>query len=203
MNNKEIAEIYNQTFGGLTLFYRDTTLSEDLISKYKAGQILFERGFTDMSFKSGGLSSNCRYLIASAFGKDVSSIMPDTIEFGHIMLGSGAFFKVLDVYKIGDKSQIFLLNIPENVIGFFQKATSSVENDIVIKARENFDSKINSEPLTELQKNEWKDRTQFPIGMNEKGEFFFGMDNTSNSDTKNILQKENKSWWKFWQKLKY
>ena len=83
-----------------------------------------ERGFTDMSFKGGGISTNCRYLIASAFGKDVSSIMPDTVEFGHTMLPSGAFFKVLDIYNIEDKSQIFLLNIPENTAEFFDKATS-------------------------------------------------------------------------------
>jgi len=198
MDTKEIAEIYNQTFGGLTLFYRDTTLSENLISKYKIGQILMERGFTDMSYKGGGITANCRYLIASAFGKDVSSIMPDTIEFGHTMLGSGAFFKVLDIYKIGGKSQIILLNIPENVAEFFSKATSSVENDIVLKARESFDSKINAEPIAELQKKEWKDKTEFPIGMDENGVFFHGMKNTASSETKNDQSKENKSWWKFW-----
>ncbi|MCK8482319.1 hypothetical protein [Psychroserpens algicola] len=198
MNNKEIAEIYNQTFGGLTLFYRDTNLSEDLISKYEIGQILLERGFTDMSFKGGGISTNCRYLIASAFGKDVSSIMPDTIEFGHTMLPSGAYFKVLDIYKVDGKSQIFLLNIPENVTEFFYKATSSVENDIVIKARESFDSKINSEPIAELEKDEWKNRIEFPIGMSEKGEFFNQNLTKNNSEIKTNSLKENKSWWKFW-----
>lgn len=42
MDNKQIEEIYNQTFGGLTLFYRDILLMEDLISKYKVEQILIE-----------------------------------------------------------------------------------------------------------------------------------------------------------------
>lgn len=198
MDNKEIAHIYNQTFGGLTLFYRDTTLSEGLISKYKIGQILMERGFTDMSFKGGGISTNCRYLIASAFGKDVSSIMPDTAVFGHAMLGSGAYFKVLDIYKIGEKSQIFLLNIPENATEFFSKATSSVENDIVLKARESFDSKINAEPIAELKKNDWIDRTKFPIGMNEKGAFFYAMEHPASSVIKDNPSKKTKSWWKFW-----
>jgi hypothetical protein len=71
MDNKKVEEIYNQTFAGLTLFYRDTTLSETLISKYHVGQILTERGFTDMSYKGGGLATNFRYLIASAHAKDL------------------------------------------------------------------------------------------------------------------------------------
>jgi len=120
MDNEQIEEIYNQTFGGLTLFYRDTTLSENLISKYKVGQILTERGFTDMSFKGGGLATNFRYLIASANGKDLSAFNPNSEQFGHILLSSNAFFKVLDIYKIEDKTQVFLLEIPETAIDFLQ-----------------------------------------------------------------------------------
>ena len=108
MNNTEIEEIYKQTFSGLTLFYRDTTLSEGLISKYQIGQILTERGFTDMTYKDGGLVTNCRYLIASANAKDLSAFNPDSKQFGHVLLTSNAFFKVLDIYKIGNKTQIFL-----------------------------------------------------------------------------------------------
>lgn len=78
MGNKEIEDIYNQTFGGLTLYYRDTTLSDILSSKYQVGQILTERGFTDISFKGGGLATNFRYLIASANGKDLSAFNPNS-----------------------------------------------------------------------------------------------------------------------------
>lgn len=173
MDNKKIEEIYNQTFGGLTLFYRDTLLAENLISKYHVGQILTEPGCTDMTYKSGGLVTNFRYLITSANGRDVSSIVPETIKFGHVMLKSNAFFKVLDIYKIGDKKQVFLLEIPETAIDFFANATSNIENDITEKARENFDTKVNAEPIPELQMQEWKDRTEFPIGMNHKGELFY------------------------------
>ena len=173
MNNTEIEEIYKQTFSGLALFYRDTTLSEGLISKYKIGQILTERGFTDMTYKDGGLATNCRYLIASANAKDLSAFNPDSKEFGHVLLTSNAFFKVLDIYKIGNKTQIFLLEIPATAVDFFANVTINIENDITKKAREGFDTKINSEPIPELQTQDWKDRTEFPIGMNEKGEFFY------------------------------
>lgn len=127
MDTKQIEKIYNQTFSGLTLFYRDTELPESLISKYEVGQILQERGFTDMSYKGGGLTSNFRYLIASAHARDVSAINPDSAEYGHVMLQDNSCFKVLDIYKIGDKTQVFLLEIPENTTEFFKTHSSSVE----------------------------------------------------------------------------
>lgn len=203
MDNKQIEEIYNQTFGGLTLFYRDTTLSESLISKYQIGQILTERGFTDMTYKGGGLSTNFRYLIASANGKDLSVLNPNSAQFGHIILLSNAFFKILDIYKIGNKTQVFLLEIPENSVDFFANTTSNIEEDIIKKARESFDNKINVDPIPELQTEEWKQRTEFPIGMSDKGELFY-QSNTKNevlNEKTNKIQTESeqeKPWWKFW-----
>ncbi len=208
MDNKQIEEIYNQTFSGLTLFYRDTTLAENLTSKYQVGQILTERGFTDMSYKGGGLVTNFRYLIASANAKDLSAFNPDSKQFGHVLLSSNSFFKVLDIYKIGNKAQIFLLEIPAVAVDLFTNATSSVEEDITKKARENFHTKVDLQPIAELQTNEWKERTEFPIGMNDKGEFFFQSENKT-STTKSKTQLENtmkidnqiqqkKPWWKFW-----
>jgi hypothetical protein len=194
MENNEIEKIYNETFGGLTLYYRDTNLSEDLISKYQIGQILIERGFTDMSYKGGGISSNCRYLIASAFGKEAPRFMPSFKECGRIMLKSNSFFKILDIYKIEDKTQIFLLNIPENYVDFFSNSKSNIEDDIIKKAKESFENKINSEPIEELQKKIWKDMTEFPLGMNEKGIFFYQPKEENSISQKN----KNKNWWKFW-----
>jgi len=173
MDNKKVEEIYNQTFAGLTLFYRDTTLSENLISKYHVGQILTERGFTDMSYKGGGLATNFRYLIASAHAKDLSAFHPNAKKFGLVLLTSDSFFKVLDIYRIANKTQVFLLEIPATAADFFASATSNIEDSIIKKARESFETKLNAEPIPELQTQEWKDRTAFPIGMNEKGEFFY------------------------------
>lgn len=172
MDNKQIEEIYNQTFAGLTLFYRDTNLSEDLVSKYRVGQILIERGFTDMSIKGGGLSTNLRYLIASAHAKNISAINPDSAQYGHVVLLSNSYFKLLDIYKIGNKTQIFLLEIPSTAVEFFANTNSNIERDIIIKAKASFDTKINMEPIPELQSLDWRERTEFPIGMNDKGEFF-------------------------------
>lgn len=173
LDNKKMEEIFNETFAGLTLFYRDTNLANNLVSKYKIGQIIMERRFTDMTYKGGGLSTNFRYLIASSNGKDLSAFNPNSTKFGHIVLTSNAYFKVLDIYKIRDKTQIFLLNIPEHTIELFKNATSNIEEDIIQKARQSFDEKINLPIIDELKNQEWQERTEFPLGMNDKGEMFY------------------------------
>jgi hypothetical protein len=142
MNNVPFDEIYNQTFSGLTLFYRDTTLAENLISKYEVGQILVERAITDMSGKGGGLETNLRYLIASSNALDLT-FFPEAEKLGHASLSPNSFFKVLDIYKIGNKTQIFLLEIPSNFVYFFAGADINIEEEITLKARESFEAKAN------------------------------------------------------------
>lgn len=198
-------DIFNETFAGLTLLYRDTKLSENLISKYQVGQIIMERGFTDMTYKGGGLSTNFRYLIASAHGKDLSAINPEASILGHIVLTSNAYFKVLDIYKIGDKTQVFLLNIPERGIALFKSAMSNIEADIIQKARHNFDEKINLPIIEELKNQEWQERIGFPLGMNDNGEMFYTEIRTTppnNNKASNVNTSKNhderKPWWKIW-----
>lgn len=193
MDKKQVEEIYNKTFAGLSLFYRDAELPDGLISKYQKGQILNERGFTDMSYKGGGLTTNCRYLIASSNGRDVSVLDPNSEKFGHIMLKSNAFFKVLDVYKLKNKTQVFLLDIPSEAIDFFSETTSNIEDQIIEKAREHLDLKIDEAPVPELQTKEWRERTDFPLGMNNKGEFFY-----QKEESKQENLKPKKPRWKFW-----
>ncbi len=199
MDNTEIEKIYNDTFAGCAMFYRDTNLDEKLISKYQQNQILLERGFADMSFKGGGLTQNLRYLIASSKGKNLSAINPQSEKLGHIMLQSNAFFKVLDIYKIEDKTQILLLNIPENAIKLFQSSTSNIEKQVIEKARESFTTKINTASIQELSTSEWKERTKYPIGMSDKGEFFYQQKvNKASPEISERANQKKKPWWKKW-----
>jgi hypothetical protein len=171
MNKEEIEQIINQTFSGLMFFYRDAETDESLISKYETGQIIIERGFVDMASKKCRFSSNLRYLIASAHAKDFSPYA----DLGHAVLPPGACFKVLDIYRNGDKTQILLLEIPEipaATVKFFSRFKISLEEYIVAKARENFNTPVNADPLPELQMQEWHERTKSPIGMNDEGVFF-------------------------------
>ena len=206
MKNARLKAIYNETFSGLKLFYRDTDLPDNLISNYKVGQIIQERGFTDMSSFGGCLSGNLRYLIASAHPKDLSKFNPDSAKIGHFLLDSIAYFKVLDIQKIENKTQIFLLNIPDNSISLFKNSSSNLEEEITEKARKKFSDKIHSPLIPELQTENWKERTKSPIGMNDNGELFFDDSKIKvepqkrieiNSEKKTISINK-KPWWKIW-----
>jgi hypothetical protein len=206
MKNTRLKAIYNETFSGLKLFYRDTNLSENLISNYKIGQIIQEKGFTDMTSLGGGLSGNIRYLIASAHPKDLSKFNPDSAKIGHFLLDTIAYFKVLDIQKIGDKTQVFLLNIPDNSLSLFKNSTSNLEEEIIEKAQKRFREKIDLPLIPELQTQEWKERTKLPLGMSESGELFFDDSKIKTESqkridvdiTKKVIEINKKPWWKFW-----
>lgn len=206
MKNARIKAIYNETFSGLKLFYRDTDLPEHLLFNYKVGQILQEKGFTDMSSIGGGIFGNTRYLIASAHPKDLSKFNPDSAKIGHFLLDTIAYFKVLDIYKIGDKTQVFLLNIPDNSISLFKNSSSNLEEEIIEKAHKKFKAKINSALVPELQTQDWRERTKSPIGMNDNGELFFDdskikiekPQRIEINTEKKIIEVDKKPWWKIW-----
>ncbi|MEN2486733.1 hypothetical protein AAYQ05_02930 [Flavobacterium sp. B11] len=206
MKNERLKTIYHETFSGLKLFYRDTNLSENLISNYKVGQIIQEKGFTDMSSIGGGLSGNFRYLIASAHAKDLSKFNPDSAKNGHFLLDSIAYFKILDIQKIGDKTQVFLLNIPDNSISLFKNSSSNLEEEIIEKAQKRFREKIDANLIAELQTENWKERTKSPLGMSDNGELFFDDSKIKTESpkridvdvSKKIIEINKKPWRKFW-----
>jgi hypothetical protein len=196
MDNQKIEEIFNRTFPGLALLYRDTDLSNDLISKYKVGQIIHERGFTDTSLLGGGLKTNLRYLIASAQGRDLSMFDPNSAKWGLILISPGGYFKVLDIYKRNGKTQILLLNIPETGIELFSSTTASAEQKVIEKGRQSFDEKVDAEPIAELMTDEWKERVQFPIGMDDKGNFFsYVIDKIGQAKQNDKTESKPKSFW--------
>lgn len=206
MKNTRIKDILDETFSDLKLFYRDTNLSDALIAHYKIGQIIKEKGFTDISYIGGGLSGNLRYLIASSEARDLSKFNPDSIKNGHSLLDDNSFFKVLDIQKVKNKTQIFLLNIPGNSLQLFKNSTSNLEEEITEKARKKFIDKIDSALIPELQTEDWKERTKLPIGMNENGELFFDDSTIKIEEPKRIeinkaekkIEINKKPWWKIW-----
>ncbi|PXY44631.1 hypothetical protein [Flavobacterium hydrophilum] len=206
MKNKRIKETLDETFSDLKLFYRDTNLTDNLIEKYKVGQIIKEKGFTDMTSIGGGLLGNFRYLIASANAKDLSKFNPGSAKIGHFLLDEITFFKVLDIQKINTKTQVFLLHIPDNSLSLFKNSTSNIEEEITEKARQKFSSKINSPLIPELQTEDWKERIKSPIGMNDLGEMFFDDSTIKTEELKRIeinkdkktIEINKKPWWKIW-----
>ena len=158
-------KIGKKTFKDLAFFYRDTTLDKKLISKYKTGSIINERGFCDLSNKSGGIIGNLRFLIASNNGKDLSLIDPELSQYGFILIQSDSFFKILDVYKLKGKTQILLLNISEDLVDYFKNSNSIVEKNIISLTRKDFNEKINDPIIEALDSEYWRERISKPVGM--------------------------------------
>lgn len=112
----------------------------------------------------------------------------------------------MDIYRIGDKTQVFLLNIPDNSLSLFKNSTSNLEEEITEKARKKFTDKINLSLVPELQTENWKERTRLPLGMNENGELFFDDSKIKTESqkridvdiTKKVIEINKKPWWKFW-----
>lgn len=171
MSSPELEKLLNDTFRNLAFFYRDTPLPKHLSGKYAVGQLLFEKAFTDCTWKAGGVQGNFRYLIASANGRDMSAFGGFAPDLGLILIPAGSYYKVLDVYTKDDKTQVLLLHVPVSGIDFFAQVTTDIENMVVTQARADFDKHYNAPPLPEHDEPEWKERVSFPIGMNDEGEF--------------------------------
>ena len=203
MTKSELENIYAETFSGVTLYYRDTTLDGDLIAKYHIGQILRHNGIVDMTYKNGGLNGNIRYMIASAKAKDVSNVNPMAAHFGHFVLADetlaltgGVFFVVLDVYNIDGKTQVTMLHIKKEFSNLFSNATTNLEEAITALARADFNREAKGTVLPELEGSDWTERTKAPVGMDFQGNFFH-----QGESEKAIAPQPQKPWQKLWQKI--
>lgn len=176
-NNEQIEEIVNWTLSGLTMYYRDCELPADVIAKYEVGQIFRSQTFVDVSSFAGKLTKNCRYIFATNKAAPLYQVNPATEKWKLHTINANSYFKVLDIYKKDGKTQLFLLHIPAKGIDFFRNtvlrlAGNNVEEQIIQKSRISLDQKMQMEPVAALEEHEWVQRISFPIGLDNKNEFF-------------------------------
>jgi len=167
----KLEEIYTATYSGLTMYYRDTNLPEELINRYKIDTIIREESYIAISYTAGGLTKSVRFAIASNKAKDMSLTVPQAAQFGAFSLEPNAYFKVLDLYQIDDQVQIFLLHFPEEHLEAFYGVKTNIEAQIIEKARKSFEEKVDAPFINIHLTEQWLGITQFPIGMNDSGHF--------------------------------
>jgi len=175
--NEQIEEIANWTLSGLSMYYRDAQLSESEIQKYHVGQIFRSQTFIDVSNFAGKLTKNCRFIFATNKAAPLYQLNPATEKWKLHTINANSYFKVLDIYKKDDKIQFFLLHIPANGIDFFRNTVlrlggDNLEEQIIEKSRISLDQKMEMDVIPELEEQEWVHRTNFPIGLDVKGNFF-------------------------------
>ncbi len=174
---ERLEEIINWTLPGLTMYYRDSNLEPDVIKKYEVGMIFRSGTFVDVSNYAGKPITNCRFIFASSKAAPMFKVNPETQKWGFHAINYNSYFKVLDVYEYQEITQVFLLHIPFKGIDLFKRTVlklgeQNIEEQIITKARESLHQKMQKESPPALLEKAWLDRTNFPIGLDHKNEFF-------------------------------
>ncbi len=172
VNDRQSSEykVIESTFVGASRYVRDVNLDEKLAGRYEIGQIIQERGFVDASNRIGGMVTSHRYLILSSYMADFSGFEEGT-NWGLHVANRDSKFKVVDIYTVGDKTQILLLQLPDAFQSVFVNRTD-VEEEFIERERRNFEEDLKRDVIEELSGEMWLERCKFPLGMDEKGEFF-------------------------------
>lgn len=163
-------DIINLTYPGLTMLYRDVNLGE-LGSRYKKDMIIREKAFTDASNRGGGIITTHRFAILSNHYMDAAEFEHGT-NWGLCIMQRESHFKILDVYKLQEKTQITMLHLPEEQWEFFQNTEINLDKEVVEYARKRFDECLAAEPVLELTTEDWLKRCSFPLGMDDNGNLF-------------------------------
>jgi len=166
---RRLEEEYTNT----SAFYRDTTLDKDVLALYKVGVIFQEPTFCDATYKRGGMLAPHRYLITSSNARSLE-VFSENPQLGLCVWQPGRFFKVIDIASIDEYTQVTLLEIPEDLLPYFQRdELAFIEQDFASQAVKDFQEAVDLAPLADLNKNEWLDRISSPLGINDDLEYFY------------------------------
>lgn len=155
--------------GGLC---RDTTLDDGLLSLYQVGLMFRERAYVDGTYKFGGLAAPHRYLILTARAICLEAYGPHP-EWGLCVCKCDSIFKVLATTRRDGRSQVTLLQIPEEMREEFGTAElSPIEQEYAEEATRHFEEALQLEPRPEHTTEEWLKRLRFPLGFLEDGVWF-------------------------------
>lgn len=170
--NEQVEKIINEMFPGMTFYYRDADLANDIVEKYKHQQIIRNGIFLDVSSLGGKLVKNTRFLIASNKARPLFQLNPNVAKWRLHTINVDSYFQVIDLIKENGKTQILLIQIPKEGVRLFESAWINLLDKIVEKGKESFEQKKSIDSIPALQEEEWVKRTEFPVGLNGKNDFF-------------------------------
>lgn len=188
---KFFEQIVNWILPGLQLFYRDTDADIDVERMYPVGKVLRTGFYTSVSTKLQRPAQKTRFLIASAHAALLCSdengnvnetglsFCPRAEEWRHAVISKNAWLKVLDVYKVGETTQIFMIQIPETaamfmgdnetIFNFINEAGGSGTTLVEI-ARRSLDDKMKQLVHPRSTDTDWVALMSHPIGYTLKGQ---------------------------------
>jgi hypothetical protein len=153
--------------------FRDTELPPSVLEKYRVGLFLREPTFCDTTYKRGGFIAPHRYLIISSNARCLDDVIREKLGWGLCIFQPRRIFKVIDRIADDLRTQITLLEVPEDLVEVFSRfELNEFEKACLEQAREIFREALQMKPLPELDNKRWKDRLVFPIGVNDQGGYF-------------------------------
>ena len=167
---RKIEEILNKTSPGLVMLYRDADLGT-FGSLYRAGMVIREKGYTDASRLGGGLVTTHRYVILSNHFFNAAEFESGN-GWGLCILQRDSYFKVLDVYERQGKILITLLHVPDETWQIIDNVGRNLDKLFIEMSRMRFDEHLFAVPIPALTVNNWRKRCLYPLGLNDKGEWF-------------------------------
>lgn len=193
-----LEKVLNWTLPGLQFLYRDTDLSIDSAALYSKLKLFRAGFFIDCSAKAGKLTKKTRFIIASAHSAPIWAMMPHDEDMNNWRMHTlhfNSYFKVMDVYQVGDKTQVLLLHIPYQGIPLFSPDTSMQFNfegvaniNLVEMARKSFDTKMQMDPIPALESEAWIERTFELPGTNADGIALFDPQEAADEKVKSFSE---------------
>ena len=129
-------------------------------------------------------TGNVRYIIASAhtaaWYEHPMNVQqdPKIADWRLHLIHRNSYFKVMDVYKLGAVTQIFLLHIPYRGIGLFlgdtlmNFVTDGQGTSLVDVARASLDKKVTMEPHPTSLDEDWVKRTKDLVGIDGMNQYY-------------------------------
>lgn len=185
-----IEKSINWVLPGLQFFYRDTDACIDVEAQYPIGKVIRSGFFVDMSAKLLRPAHKTRFLIAAAHAAHIGAFSteeekkealiysPKAEEWNHAVLHKNTWLKVTDIYRVGDVTQILLLQIPETAAKFlgdekaffkFVDESGDEDSSIIDMARQSLDAKMRDMIHPRSLDSDFTKRMNQPIGFKEDG----------------------------------
>jgi hypothetical protein len=154
------------------MFARDVNLPDTIASKYVPGLIIREKGFVDTSRRAMGMVTTHRFAIISYQMRSLEVFEHGT-NWGLCVAQSDSRFKILAVHEYCGKTLILLLHLPDGD-GWkkYQNKKINIKRKMISSSIERFENICNLEAIPELTTIEWLERCSFPIGIDDKGDYF-------------------------------
>jgi len=169
--DESFMERVNAVFGECGAFVRDTTQPDMVLVKYGVGVLLREPTYCDASPKLGGFIAPLRFLIFSSQARSLDGLAPQ--PWGLCVWQRGRVFKVIDRLTDGERVQVTLLEIPEDLLRLFlSEDANSIEQAFIEHGRRLFDDYRLAPPVPELDTDEWRSRLVYPVGVDDDSHYF-------------------------------